>query len=62
VAIPIERVAAFQGPEWDRLRVNIAVDDYDDLQGTLAQLWWQPDWRDDTNFPGSGTFRRPAAP
>ena len=38
---------------------RIAVDDFDETTGPLAQLWWQPDWRDEAHFPGSGTFRRP---
>jgi hypothetical protein len=52
-------VEAQQGKDWDRIRINIAVDDFDEITGPLAQLWWQPDWRDPANFAGSGTFRRP---
>ncbi|MBT3345961.1 MAG: hypothetical protein HN712_15050 [Gemmatimonadetes bacterium] len=59
VSIPLSYIEEKQGVGWDRIRFNMAVDDYDDDSGPLAQLWWQPDWRDDTNFSGSGTFRRP---
>ena len=58
VAIPLRYVEHRQGKDWRRVRINIAVDDYDEETGPLAQLWWQPDWRDATNFPGSGTFER----
>ena len=59
VAVPIDLIAEHQGADWDRIRVNVAVDDFDDEDGPRAQLWWQPDWRDAVNVPGSGTFRRP---
>ena len=59
VSVPLSYIEAQQGKDWDRIRINIAVDDFDETTGPLAQLWWQPDWRDEANFPGSGTFRRP---
>ncbi len=58
VSIPLAYIEHRQGRDWRRLRLNIAVDDFDEETGPLAQLWWQPDWRDATNFPGSGTFER----
>ena len=58
VSIPLGYIEHRQGKDWRRLRLNIAVDDFDEETGPLAQLWWQPDWRDATNFPGSGTFER----
>ena len=59
VSVSLSYIEAQQGKDWDRIRINIAVDDFDETTGPLAQLWWQPDWRDEANFPGSGTFRRP---
>ena len=58
IAIPVAFFEERQGKEWSKFRLNIAIDDFDELTGPLAQLWWQPDWRDATNYPGSGTFRR----
>lgn len=58
MAIPLSYLEDRQGRDWRRFRLNIAVDDFDEVAGPLAQLWWQPDWRDDTNFAGSGTFVR----
>ena len=58
MSIPIGYVEERQGKDWKRIRVNIAIDDFDDRAGPLAQLWWQPDWRDAANFAGSGTFER----
>ena len=58
VSIPLGYIEHRQGQDWRRVRINIAVDDFDEKTGPLAQLWWQPDWRDATNFAGSGTFER----
>lgn len=58
IAIPLSYFEERQGEDWRKFRLNIAIDDFDALTGPLAQLWWQPDWRDPTNYAGSGTFRR----
>jgi len=58
IAIPRAYMNEKQGEEWQAFRLNIAVDDYDEPTGPLAQLWWRPDWRYPENYPGSGTFRR----
>ena len=58
MSIPISYVEERQGKDWRRIRLSIAVDDYDDPAGPLAQLWWLPAWRNSTNFEGSGTFER----
>ena len=58
ISIPLNYIEERQGKDWDKIRINIAVDDYDEETGPLAQLWWQPDWRDQNSFAGSGTFRR----
>ena len=64
-AIPVAYLDEKQGGHWQRLRLNIAIDDYDAAEaqpglGTDggAQIWWQPDWRSAENYAGSGTFRR----
>ena len=58
VAIPLDYFAKRQGAQWNRLRLNIAVDDRDPTEPAKqwSQIWWQPDWRTDQNLPGSGTF------
>ena len=58
MSIPISYVEQRQGTDWKRVRINIVVDDLDDPTGPMAQLWWQPNWRNPTNFEGSGTFER----
>ena len=62
MAIPLSYFEERQGKRWRKFRLNIAVDDFDERTGPLTQLWWQPDWRDPTNYPGSGTFRRKLGP
>ncbi len=58
IAIPLSYLIEQQGNDWRQVRLNIAVDDFDAEDGPLTQLWWQPDWRDEENLPGSGTFGR----
>lgn len=58
IAIPLSYFAERQGEDWQAFRLNIAVDDFDEPAGPLAQLWWQPDWRDLDNFAASGTFKK----
>ncbi|MFO8006720.1 MAG: sugar-binding protein [Candidatus Brocadiia bacterium] len=58
VAIPAAYLADKAGGEWQAFRLNVAVDDCDDDSGAVAQLWWQPDWRTQANYAGSGTFER----
>jgi len=64
-AIPVAYLDGKQGGQWQRLRLNIAIDDLDaaDAQpgtGAMrgAQIWWRPDWRSSKDYAGSGTFRR----
>jgi len=56
IAVPRAYMDEKQGSAWEKFRLNIAVDDIDEQNGTLAQLWWRPDWRKGKNYPGSGTF------
>ncbi|MFT5088431.1 MAG: hypothetical protein ACI906_002827 [Candidatus Latescibacterota bacterium] len=58
IAIPQAYFEQRQGEDWQALRLNIAVDDFDEEAGPLAQLWWMPSWRSAENFAGSGTFER----
>lgn len=58
IAIPHEALNQYRGGQWDAIRLNIAIDDFDSPAGELAQYWWRPDWRFELNYPGSGTFVR----
>jgi hypothetical protein len=58
IAIPHAALDAYRGERWDALRINIAIDDLDSMDGGFVQYWWRPDWRDKRSYPGSGTFSR----
>jgi hypothetical protein len=58
IAIPASYLNEKQGGPWKAFRMNIAVDDYDDVAGPLKALWWRPDWRSQETYAGSGTFER----
>jgi hypothetical protein len=58
IAVPASYLNEKQGGEWKAFRLNIAVDDYDQVAGPLRALWWRPDWRSGGNYSGSGTFQR----
>lgn len=57
VAVPHAALDAMQGGPWQRLRLNLCLDDTD-ADGRLTQLWWRPDWRTGQSYPGSGKFKR----
>ena len=58
IAVPLAYLDAAQGGPWKAFRLNIAVNDYDDPAGPLAQVWWRPRWGTMNDFAGSGTFVR----
>lgn len=53
-----ETLRAMRGDEEsvDMIRMNLAVNDVDEIGGRRAQLWWKSDWRGSLNIPGAGTF------
>lgn len=57
IAVPVAWLSEKQGRDWEAFRLSIAVDD-SDLPGTVAQLWWLPEWRGNKTYAGSGTFRK----
>ena len=57
VAVPMAYVTERQGEDWDKVRLNVTIDDRDGEDG-LCQLWWRPHWSDGDSFPGLGTFTR----
>ncbi len=60
VAVPHRVLDAQRGGRWDKVRINIAVNDRDTPETPVTQLWWRPDWRSALSYPDSGTFARAA--
>jgi hypothetical protein len=58
IAIPAKYLDEKQGGPWKAFRLNIAVNDFDQVAGPLRALWWRPDWRSAATYAGSGTFER----
>jgi len=60
IAIPFSYLDAKAGKPWSDVRVNIAVNDFDDdYKGFNGdKLWWQADWKTPDVIWGSGTFKR----
>jgi hypothetical protein len=58
ISVPLAVLDRMQGQPWDGFRLTIAVDDFDDPQGPLAQVWWRPRWGSSQDFAGSGMFSK----
>ena len=58
IAIPVSYLNERQDANWTGFRLNVTVDDFDDVSGPLKPHWWRPDWRGPETFAGSGTFER----
>lgn len=58
VAVPLSYLNEKQQGSWERVRLNIAVTDFDDGLEAGSQIWWRPDWRKVRNYKGSGTFEK----
>ncbi|MEQ9438105.1 MAG: sugar-binding protein [Cyclobacteriaceae bacterium] len=58
MAIPVAYLNEVQGGNWESLRLNVAISDYDEDGQYQTSLFWKPDWRGDENYVGSGTFHR----
>ena len=62
IAVPASYLDGKQGGPWSRVRVNMAVTDFDDPNRDVsAQLWWKPRWLRTESYAGSGTFAKRAA-
>jgi hypothetical protein len=57
VGVPVSWLNAAAGGSWKNLRLNIAALDAD-KDGKVARVWWQPEWRSESNAIGSGMFQR----
>lgn len=58
VAIPVEYIKEKQGADWETVRLNISVTDYDNDKNHQSTIFWRPEWRGNDNYVGSGIFRR----
>ena len=59
VAIPLSYVKKMQGSDdWQGLRLNVAIQDYDQDYQHQTMIPWRPSWRTEQNFIGSGIFRK----
>jgi hypothetical protein len=58
IAIPISYLNEKAGKQWNAVRLNVVVNDFDDdyKDFTGDKLWWQADWRTPDSTWGSGTF------
>ena len=58
MAIPISYIEQRSGKDWKRVRLNVAVNDFDSEDKRGPQLWWYPDWRGPLDSRLEGTFER----
>lgn len=58
MAIPLSYVNQCQGGDWKRLRLNVAVSDFDrrDSRDGVSILYWRPEWMGAGGNPMSGVF------
>ena len=62
VAIPVSLLNTWQGGDWEHVRINVGVIDFDKDYAHETRMYWQPDWGQKPNLVGSGTFRRNPVP
>jgi len=58
MAVPVSYLNELQGGNWESLRLNVAIRDFDENGQYQTALFWKPDWRSENNYVGSGTFRK----
>ncbi|NJL12608.1 MAG: hypothetical protein HC913_06160 [Microscillaceae bacterium] len=57
--IPIAYLQKIYGsPDWQSVRLNVRVSDWDQQFQHETQLYWQPDWGSPENYIGSGLFTK----
>ena len=62
VAIPVSLLNTWQGGDWEYVRINVGVLDYDKDYAHETRMYWQPDWGQKPYVIGSGTFRKSPVP
>lgn len=60
LAVPLSYLKEHQGGDWSRVRLNVAVSDFDtrDERDGVTILFWRPQWTGRWNDPESGVFLR----
>ncbi len=58
MAVPVAYLNEMQGGNWESIRLNVAIRDFDEDGQYQTALFWKPDWRSEENYLGSGTFRK----
>ena len=58
IAIPVSYLNEMQGTDWQNLRLNVAVSDFDKEGNHQTRIYWKPNWSDAENYVGSGMFRK----
>ncbi|MEL6192617.1 MAG: metallophosphoesterase [Bacteroidota bacterium] len=58
LAIPMSYVTSKNGQNWKNFRLNVAVTDFDKDFMHQSALSWQPDWRGEDSYLGSGMYIR----
>lgn len=57
IGIPTKYLEEEQGKNWSEFRLNINQVDVDEKGGKVKFSWWQPNWTDEKNINGSGSFK-----
>ncbi len=60
LAIPMSYVISKNGSNWKNFRLNVVLTDVDKDFMHQSTLSWQPDWRGEETYLGSGMFMRAA--
>lgn len=58
IAIPLTYIKEIQGDQWQSVRVNAGINDFDKDFRHKSVLLWQPEWQGGDNYAGSGLFYR----
>ena len=58
MALPISYIQEKQGENWQHIRMNILITDYDDQMASKTLNWLFPNWRSKENVIGSGVFSK----
>jgi len=57
-AIPTALMDSLQGKNWEYVRLNVGVMDYDQAYSHRSQILWQPSWESEATYVGSGMFQK----
>lgn len=58
-AVPAALLNAAGDENWSHFRMNVIIDDYDNVKGNQpSKTWWVPQWKTARSYPDSGKFLR----